>query len=269
MKVQKRLATGLTILGTYTWSSNWDNLWSAGSQVYSTYGPQDAYNPKGEYARALSSVPNRYTAAVSYDLPVGRGKALLGNAPWYVNELVGGWQVNDEWIIQNGVPLSIQQTNLNTTYGTTGVGGSYQRPNLLGDAHTACLSGRPQGRLGVNSVGTQQAYVNVAAFSPAAPYTYGNAPRMLPCRAPGSNQSDVSINKNFKITERVNAQFRAEALNAFNTPQFGTPTLTYVTTGTGVTTAPNVITGTNQTLGNVTSQINLPRIIQLGGRISF
>ncbi len=269
VKVQKRLATGLTVLGTYTWASNWDNLWSAGSQVYSTYGPQDIYNPKAEYARALSSVPNRYTAAVSYDLPVGRGKAFLGNAPWYVNELIGGWQVNDEWIIQNGVPLSIQQTNLSTNFGTTGVGGSYQRPNLVGDAHSACLSGRPQGRLGVSSVGTQQAYVNVAAFSPAAPYTYGNAPRMLPCRAPGSNQSDVSINKNFKITERVNAQFRAEALNAFNTPQFGSPTLTYVVSGASATATPIAATGTNQTLGNVTSQINYPRIIQLGGRISF
>ncbi len=269
IKVQKRLATGLTVLATYTWASNWDNLWSAGSQVYSTYGPQDAYNPKAEYARALSSVPNRYTAAVSYNLPVGRGQRFFGRTPWYVNELIGGWQINDEWIIQNGVPLSIQQTNLNTTYGTTGIGGSYQRPNLVGDAHSACLSGRPQGRLGVSSVGTQTAYVNVAAFSPAAPYTYGNAPRMLPCRAPGSNQSDVSINKNFKITERVNAQFRAEALNAFNTPQFGSPTLTYVATGTGVTTAPTIASGTAQTLGNVTTQINYSRIIQLGGRISF
>lgn len=269
VKVQKRLATGLTVLGTYTWASNWDNLWSAGSQVYSTYGPQNIYNPKAEYARALSSVPNRYTAAISYDLPFGRGKAFLGNAPWYVNQLVGGWQINDEWIIQNGVPLTIQQSNLSTSLGTTGVGGSYQRPNLLGDAHTACLSGRPQGRLGVSSVGTQTAYLNVAAFSPAAPYTYGNAPRMLPCRGPGSNQSDISINKNFKITERVNAQFRAEALNAFNTPQFGSPTLTYVASPNGATGAPTVATGTNQTLGNVTSQINYSRIIQLGGRISF
>ncbi len=268
VKVQKRLATGLTVLGTYTWAANWDNLWSAGSQVYSTYGPQDIYNPKAEYARALSSVPNRYTAAISYDLPVGRGKTFLGNAPWYVNEFLGGWQVNDEWIIQNGVPLTIQQTNLSTTYGTTGVGGSYQRPNLVGDAHSACLSGRPQGRLGVSSVGTQPAYVNTAAFSPAAPYTYGNAPRMLPCRAPGANQSDVSINKNFKITERVNAQFRAEALNAFNTPQFGSPSLTYVVTSSNVAaTAP--ATGSAQTLGNVTTQINYSRIIQLGGRISF
>jgi hypothetical protein len=274
IKVQKRMAKGLTVLSTYTWSSNWDNLWSAGSQVYSTYGPQNIYNPRAEYSRALNNVPNRFTAAVSYDLPFGRGKTFLGNAPWYLNALVGGWQINDEWTAQNGVPLSIQQTNLNTNYGTTGVGGnngttSYQRPNLVGDAHAACLSGRPQNRLGVSSVGAQTAYLKVSAFSAAAPYTYGNAPRSLPCQGPGSNNSDISINKNFKITERVNAQFRAEALNAFNTPQFGNPALTLVVTGNGATGIPTVNSGNSQTLGNVTSQINYSRIIQLGGRISF
>ncbi len=272
VKVQKRITNGLTLLSTYTWSANWDNLWSAGSQVYATYGPQDYYNPKAERSRALNNVPNRFTAAISYNLPIGRGQHFLGNAPWYLNELIGGWQVNDEWTVQNGVPLSIQQTNLSTTNGTTGIGGSYQRPNLVGDAHAACYSGRPQSRLGTASVyGNigQPQYLNPAAFTPAKAYTYGNAPRMLPCQGPGSNNSDVSINKTFKITERVNAQFRAEALNAFNTPQFGNPTLTYVVSGTTLTSTPSGQTGTGQTLGNVTSQINYSRIIQLGGRISF
>ena len=273
VKVQKRLASGLTLLSTYTWSANWDNLWSAGSQVYSTYGPQDVYNPKAERARALNNVPNRFTMAISYNLPFGRGQRFLGNAPWYLNQVVGGWQINDEWTLQNGTPLSIQQTNLNTQNGTTGVGGTYQRPNLVGDAHSACLSGRPQSRLGsatvYGAIGQPQ-YLNSAAFAPARAYTYGNAPRMLPCLGPGSNNSDISINKNFKVGERLNLQFRAEALNAFNTPQFGNPTLTYVVNGNGGPTAtPTAAPGTSQTLGNVTSQINYSRIVQLGGRISF
>ena len=272
VKVQKRLASGLTLLSTYTWSANWDNLWSAGSQVYATYGPQDVYNPKAERARALNNVPNRFTMAISYNLPFGRGQRFLGNAPWYLNELIGGWQINDEWTLQNGTPLSIQQTNLSTLYGATGVGGTYQRPNLVGDAHSACLSGRPQSRLGsatvYGAIGQPQ-YLNAAAFTPARPYTYGNAPRMLPCLGPGSNNSDVSINKNFKVGERLNLQFRAEALNAFNTPQFGNPTLTYVVNGNGATGTPGAAAGTSQTLGNVTTQINYSRIVQLGGRISF
>ena len=196
----------------------------------------------------------------------------MGKSSWYVNELVGGWQINDEWTLQNGVPLSVIQTNLNSGLGTTGLRRKLTSdPNLVGDAHAACLSGRPQGRLGVTSyAAAQQAYVNTAAFAPAAPYTYGNAPRNLPCQQPGSNNSDISINKNFKITERVNAQFRAEALNAFNTPQFGNPSATYVVgTPSAVTATPVAATGTSQTLGNVTTQINYNRIIQLGGRISF
>ncbi len=272
VKVQKRLASGLTLLSTYTWSANWDNLWSAGSQVYATYGPQDIYNPKAERSRALNNVPNRFTMAISYNLPFGRGQRFMGSAPWYVNELIGGWQINDEWTLQNGVPLSIQQTDLSTQYGPTGIGGTYQRPNLVGDAHAACLSGRPQSRLGsatvYGNIGQPQ-YLNAAAFTPARPYTFGNAPRMLPCQGPGSNNSDISINKNFKVTERVNAQFRAEALNAFNTPQFGNPTLTYVVTGNGAANAGTAASGTAQTLGNVSTQINYSRIIQLGGRISF
>ena len=266
VKVQKRMASGLTVLSTYTWSANWDNLWGAGSQVYSTYGPQDAFNPKAERSRALNNVPNRFTAAFSYDLPFGRGKMFGGHVNRWVDEAIGGWQINDEWTLQNGVPLSVIQTNLNLSQGTTGFGGSYQRPNLVGDAHAACLTGRPQGRLGVTSYATaQQAYVNTAAFSPAPAYTYGNAPRNLPCQQPGSNNSDVSINKSFKITERVNAQFRAEALNAFNTPQFGNPSATYVVnTPATIATPPTAATGASQTLGNVTTQINYNRIIQLG-----
>jgi hypothetical protein len=271
IKAEKRMAKGLTVLGTYTWSANWDNIWSTGSQVYSTYGPQDAYNPKGEYARSINSIPNRYTAAVTYDLPVGRGKRFLGGSNRLVDEIVGGWEVNDEWIIQNGVPVSVVQTDLSSgTYGTAGVGGTYQRPNVVGDVHAACMAGSPQGHLGNFGAGIFEApYINPAAFTPALPYTYGNSPRSLPCRQPGYNNSNVSVYKDFKITERVRFQFRAEALNAFNTPEFGQPSTTYGITPTGVNTAPTPFSATSQTLGNITTTIGFARIIQLGGRLSF
>ncbi len=272
VKVQKRVTNGLTVLSTYTWSSNWDNLWSAGSQSFATYGPQDVYNPKAEYSRALNNVPNRFTAAFSYDLPFGRGKEFGGHVSKWTDLAIGGWQINDEWVVQNGVPISIQQTNLNLNQGTTGIGGSYQRPNLVGDVHSACLTGKPQGRLGVTSyAAAEKPYLNAAAFSAAPAYTYGNAPRNLPCQAPGTNNSDVSINKMFNITERVHLQFRAEALNFFNTPQFGPPAQTLVVNSPtpAVTSPVSAATGTNQTLGNVTTQINYSRIIQLGGRLSF
>ena len=63
--------------------------------------------------------------------PSARGQRFLGGHGRIVDALVGGWEVNDEWIVQNGVPVSIVQTDVSSgTYGTTGVGGTYQRPNL-------------------------------------------------------------------------------------------------------------------------------------------
>jgi hypothetical protein len=276
LKAEKRVAVGLTVLSTYTWSANWDNIWSTSSQIYNNYGPQDYYNPKGEYARSINSIPNRVTLAVTYDLPVGKGRQFLGHpqglAGGVMDALVGGWQINDETIIQNGVPISIIQTNLSSgTFGTTGIGGLYQRPNLVGDAHAACNSGRPQGRLGTYATGrsTPLPYINASAFTAAPAYTYGNAPRMLPCRAPGSDTSTLSINKSFLIHGRFNFQFRAEALNVFNTPQFSPPSSTLTVSQATVNGAPTVTTGSAQAFGNVTSTVGFGRIIQLGGRLSF
>jgi hypothetical protein len=268
VKAEKRTTKGLTFLATYTWAANWDNIFSTGSQIYSSFGPQDGYNPRGEYARSLNSIPNRYTAAITYDLPFGRGKKFLGGSNRLVDELVGGWQINDEWVIQNGVPVSITQTDESVSLGTNGIGGTYQRPNLAGNIYSACMAGRPQGHLGNYATGlpAKPTYINPAAFTPAPAYTYGNTPRSLPCRQPGYDNSNISIFKDFSITERVKFQFRAEALNAFNTPEFAQPSTTYGVTQASASATP---APTGSTLGNITTTIGFARIIQLGGRLSF
>jgi hypothetical protein len=268
VKAEKRTTKGLTFLATYTWSANWDNIFSTGSQIYSSYGPQDGNNPRAEYARSLNSIPNRYTAAITYDLPFGRGKKFLGSSNRLVDELVGGWQINDEWVIQNGVPVSITQTDESVSLGTNGIGGTYQRPNLVGSIYSACVAGRPQSHLGNYATGltAKPTYINPAAFTPAPAYTYGNTPRSLPCRQPGYDNSNISIFKDFSITERVKFQFRAEALNAFNTPEFAQPSTTYGVTQASASATP---TPTGSTLGNITTTIGFARIIQLGGRLSF
>jgi hypothetical protein len=66
-------------------------------------------------------------------------------------------------------------------------------------------------------------YINAAAFSLAPQGTFGNTPRTLGVRGPGQKNWDLSVFKSFNISERFKAQFRAEALNAFNSPIFHTP----------------------------------------------
>jgi hypothetical protein len=67
-------------------------------------------------------------------------------------------------------------------------------------------------------------YLNASAFSQPAPFTFGNAPRMLSnVRAPGKHDIDFSLFKNFAITGKVNVQFRAESYNLFNQVVFSHP----------------------------------------------
>lgn len=276
VKIQKSFRSGLTALIAYTWSSNWDNLYGspvAGLNTLnpnpssSSPGPQDNYNTNAEYSRATNDMPNRFTAAVGYDLPIGRGRQILGGANRWIDSLIGGWQINDETIIENGGPLPVVQTNLSAgAFGTTGIGGTNQRPNLVPGV-SPCYSGRPQSLLGGSS--GLRPYLNLNAFAPALPYTYGNAPRTLNCSGPGFNNSDVSINKSFKVTERVNFQFRAEALNVFNTPEFGQPGNILTFKNSSITSATYTPSTSNATTGAVTTQLGFSRIIQLGGRLTF
>jgi hypothetical protein len=250
VKVQKQFTRGLTILTAYTWSANWDNIWGAGSTLNpGNNGPQDIYNLSSEYSRSINDIPNRWTLAVTYELPFGRGKQFLGGVNRWVDLAVGGWKFNDIMIMQNGAPLPITQTNSNSTFGN-----SSTRPTLIAGI-SPCKSGSPESRL--------SAYINTAAYVTTSQGSYGNTSRTSNCYGPGYVNSDLSLNKNFKLTERVNAEFRAEALNAFNTPQFNAPNITINATPT----KPN-----SATVGAITSSqgtLGFPRLIQLGARLTF
>ena len=96
-------------------------------------------------------------------------------------------------------------------------------------------------------------YINPAAFSTSPRFSFGNLSRTLGMRGPGQANWDVSIFKSFTILESFKGQFRAEALNAFNTPMFA---------------APNVSFGSSS-FGRITSQVNFSRMVQLGIRLFF
>jgi hypothetical protein len=269
IKVQKRFRAGLTVLSTYTWSSNWDNFYGAPSgftdSLNSTTGAQDNTNLKGEYARAVNDIPNRFTLGTTYSLPVGRGKRFLSNSNYFVDLFLGGWEVNDVTIIQNGSPLTFTQTDLTTNFGVSGFGGTVQRVSLVPGVNP-CGSGSPQSRHAfVQGNGT---YFNVAAFKATPALTYSTMPRTIGCEGPGYANSDISINKTFSVGERAKVQFRAEALNAFNTPEFSNPGLTFGATQASLAVAPGPLTVASTT-GKITATAGFARTIQLGARISF
>jgi hypothetical protein len=263
VKVQKRMSKGIMLLAGYTWSSNWDNIWGAYGSSNSlnggNNGPQDIYNLSKEYARASNNIPNRFTIAGTYELPFGRGKRFLGGANRWVDMAVGGWRFHDVMIIQNGGPLAITQTSNISAYGN-----STQRPTMAPGVNP-CKSGSPQGRIAQ--------YFNPLAFIATPPPTvggalpYGDQPRASNCYGPGYLNSDLSLNKDFHVSERVHAEFRAEALNAFNTPQFATPNLSIGAYSATATSTNN--TAYNSGAGQITGTLGFPRLVQLGARLYF
>jgi hypothetical protein len=239
LKAQKRLTRGLTFLATYTWSKNLDKSFGSSNNLNSSgSAPQDFYNLAAEYSLAIVNTPSRFTSNLSYELPFGKGKAFLHH-PGPLQYLVGGWQLNFLTIYQSGFPLAIlQSTNFNSV-----VGAGLQRPNATGVSPET--SGKLEDRI--------DSYINKAAFSPAILGAFGNVSRTIPYRGPGQANWDVSVFKDFAIAERLHAQFRAEALNALNTPLFRSPNGSF---------------GSSR-FGKITTQANFPRYIQLGFRVYF
>ena len=239
VKAQKRLSSGLTFLSAFTWSRNMDNEFATGNfYSASSSAPQDAYNLGAEYSLAASDTPLRWSNSITYYLPFGAGKPFLSHSK-LLDMAVGGWQVNLTNIYQTGFPLAIYQTtNQNAALGTL-----VQRPNATGISPE--MPGSVEERL--------NGYINKAAFSTAPIYTFGNLARTIPYRGPGMKNWDISLFKDFSIVERFKAEFRAEALNAFNSPQFGNPNTKFG----------------NSSFGIIGSQVNFARMLQLGVRLYF
>ena len=240
LKAQKNFSKGMSLLSTLTWSRNWDeagggpgNTLNSGSK-----GPQNPYNMAAEYAFSNIDTPFRWSTAVSYELPFGKGKPFASRAG-AMNYFVGGWVVNAVSVYQSGFPLQISQsTNFNSAFGYAS-----QRPNATGTSPVT--AGNLEQRL--------NNYINPAAFSAAPEFTFGNLSRTIGMRGPGQGNWDLSVFKNVTIKETFKAQFRCEALNAMNTPLFYGPSVSFG----------------SSTFGKITSQANFSRQLQLALRFSF
>jgi trimeric autotransporter adhesin len=240
VKAQKRLSKGFSLLAAYTFSKLLDNITGNGNffSPDATANVIDAYNRDRDYGLSSVDTPQRFTLSGTYELPFGHGRMFLGNSKGVVDRIVGGWQLNAVVTYQSGFPLSVSQSN-NTNAFSLG-----QRPNVVAGVDPQ-TPGSDADRI--------DGWLNAAAFSPALPNTFGNAPRTIGVRSAGARLWDLSVLKNTTIFEGLKAQFRIEAVNGFNTPIFR---------------APNTTVG-NSAFGRVTSQANFARIVQVSVRLMF
>ncbi|MFL6446997.1 MAG: carboxypeptidase regulatory-like domain-containing protein [Bryobacteraceae bacterium] len=245
LSVSKRFGAGGTALLAYTNSKLIGNTETLSPWLESS-GPAGAQywgNLRLEKSLASYDVSQRVVLSYVVDLPVGKGRKYLAHANGLVQAVAGGWGLDGILTFQTGFPLALT-TSTNNTHDL----GGGSRPNYLAGS---CPNG--YGTSGSRSSRLGQ-WFNTACFGAPPPYTFGNVARTLPnLRSDGIHNLDFALFKNFGFgaNERFKVQVRGEAFNLLNTPQFGTP---------------NTSLG-SQTFGQVTSQVNNPRLIQVAGKL--
>jgi Carboxypeptidase regulatory-like domain len=257
-KVEKRFASGGVLLGSYTFSKLLTNAESLTSWLETVGAPgfQNTNDLAHEYS--LSGYDSRQRLVVSYvyNLPIGRGQHFGAGVSGFADKLVSGWGVNGVTTLQKGFPMGISSSSgYVSTYSGTGT----TRPNVVQGCQKA-IGGPIQKRLGDNVAGgsVQNPYFNLACFVSPDRFTFGNESRTdSTLRLPGIANWDLALFKDTHITERVVFQFRVESFNLFNRVQFGGPSAAQSTVGSLATN------------GQITTQANDPRELQLGGRINF
>jgi len=225
----KRFGQGLQMQLAYTWAKSLDDGLSH----------QDSYNIRAD--RALSDIDLKHRAVIYglYELPFGRGKKYGTDWSRWLDIAIGHWQVNSIATFSTGNPLGISASN------NAGIFNQAIRANNNGKS--GLLTGPVQDRL--------NNYFDKSVYSQPVNFTFGNmGPRLPDIRNDGVFNWDMSIFKEMVFTDGgMRLQFRAEALNAFNTPRFGSP-------NTSVT---------SSSFATITSQANAPRQLQFGLRFVF
>lgn len=248
LKFNKRIAAGWGANVNYTYSVNKDNLFGEvnyfGNNANGRARPLNVYDLDAEYAYAVLDTPHRLNITATYELPFGEGKRWL-NQRGIVHALLGGWAVTGVGTYQTGFPSLVVQNNNNT-----GLTENVQRPNLTGTSPATRGSAKDHFDPACNCLSN---WFNPAAWTAAAPFTFGNAPRTdTRQRTPFKRNWDIAIQKTQAVGRRT-IMVRAEIINALADPNFLGPETRF-----GLA-----------TFGTVTQEGGFPRLLQLLFRVGW
>ncbi len=175
-----------------------------------------------------------FTLAHTVTLPFGQGHRYLQNARGVARGFIAGWQFAGITSVESGLPFSPGLSNTASLNSDMSL-----RPNISGDPEAGISQNRNQ-------------WFNAAAFSVPAQYAFGTAARNS-LTGPNFFEMDLSLDKTFRISERVGLQFRWEVFNALNRTNLALPN-----TNVDVATA-----------GLITDIAQPMRNMQLGARLSW
>jgi Carboxypeptidase regulatory-like domain/TonB dependent receptor len=223
LQVDKRFAQGLSFLVSYTISKNITDADSAGPGVSGFIGTnsfigQNSYDRKAEKAVSQLDTPQSLVASFFYELPVGHGKRYLSQGG-VTDRVLGGWYVSGIASYHSGLPTEVY-SNCGSTAGDVLFAGCH----FTGLARVDVVPGVPQtNKSHFNPFTTP--FWNPDAFTPAAPFAFGNEGRSLPhARTFGGRDEDFTLGKKTRLFgEKGTIDFRASFFNVFNRHIFSAP----------------------------------------------
>ncbi len=231
VNLRRRYSKGLTLLANYTYSKNLSNAPDFRSPMFESAVPQNSRDLDAEKGPACD-VRHRFVVSAVYDIPA------LG-ASHAAQALTRNWRISTLYQVQSGFPFTI------SVYGDTANAGTVVGENPI----RANYTGQPVFGPGT---GNTNAWFNPAAFATPAAYTFGDLGRNT-VYGPGMQTMDIAITRSFVLVERARLEMRAEAYNALNHSNWGTP---------------NRFVNTPQ-FGSITEATTPGREFQLSARLSF
>jgi hypothetical protein len=241
VQYRRQLSSGLQALANYSWAHSLDN---ASNDVVDGL-PSNIISSASDYGNSDFDVRHSFSGAITYNIPIGAAHSRLAG-------LIRNWSVSTVVVARSGFPFNLE------LFGTSPdpLGFATTRPDIVG-GHPFWLheSGAPGGQS-----------LNPLAFSIPTTVRQGTEPRNdIP--GFGLTQVDLSIGRQFFITDKLNLQFRVDAFNLFNHPNFANP-LGFLEFG------PTYLSSTetlNQALGglNPLFQEGGPRSLQISLKLAF
>lgn len=215
-RLDRRMTKGLQFTASYTWSHAIDDS-------------TDAYDNNGGVAnfrwmdmeRASSSydVRHRFVFSTIYELPFGKGRAFANNMPAVLQGILGGWQSNAIVSWQSGLPFDVTSNNGGARPFIVGTPDNPHEVSEWFDSTPVCGETNPDG--------TCKTVIGKGVFRPNPDGLAKSNLRRNAFVGPTYKSVDLSLFKDFSMTERFKTQFRAEFYNLFNMHNFAQPVSNY------------------------------------------
>ncbi len=214
--LQKRFSSGLQGQIVYTYSKCMTDsigyFGSGGQAAPASPYWQNLYDRRAEWGLCYYDVTHVLSGSAVYEIPVGRNKLWGRNLPPLLNAVIGNWQVSGIVQLHGGFPLTIFAGD------ASGTNSRGARANCVAPPHV--FGRKPAFGAPGQFIGFQ--WFDAASYGPADPGTFGSC-GVGTVRGPGLTTADLSIQKQFPVSEGKRLELRAELFNVTNTPVLNSP----------------------------------------------